>query len=141
MASAMHADPRHPVLLVHPEAGEAEYLRRQLLAEGVAHPIVILADTSAAQDYLEAVLIAHVPDHRYLPCVVLLDDRLGQTELRSFARWLRDHVELAALRITVLASSGSPESTGAEDPWRTGETVATGNEPHTLAGLIARSCE
>ena len=137
---AMHSKSTHPILLVHPDADEAEYLRTRLTAEGVPQPIVLFADTTAVRDYLAAVMIVEPVEKRHRPCVVLLDEKVGEAEVHAFTLWLRAQPSLESIHVVVLFSNDSVRSQiGA----RSGvdETVAANRGLHTLTAVISRACD
>jgi hypothetical protein len=128
------------VLLVYPERDEAEFLRNELAAEGLPHPVVIFSDISGAKDYLNAATLARTVDARYLPCVVLLDEKLGESQVRSFVHWLRLRPVLSSARVVTLSCATSDTPDKFVETWGTDKAIAAGGRLRTLAGVISRSC-
>ncbi len=125
-------------MLVHPLPREAEYLVQQLAAAGVSQPIILFPDLAAAHDYLEAAVLATPLDPRFLPCVVLLDERLSEGEVREFTDWIRSQPPLRSTHVVRLSDANPhPES---DSRWPNDEP-ATHEVFRALAEVIARACE
>ena len=123
-----------PILLVHPDFGESSYLVTQLRAEGIARRIVNFPGLPEARDYLETVELA--ADDRFDPCAILLDEKLGEAAVRSFARWLRSIARFQSTRIVALANEEPAEAR----TWGTDATVSPAVALNALAGLLAKAC-
>lgn len=126
-------------MLVHPLPREAEYLLQQLAAAGVSQPIILFPDVSAARDYLEAALLAKPLDTRFLPCVVLLDERLGDDDVRELTQWMQAQPPLQSAH-AVRLSEADTRGGEANSSWEKDEP-AIHDVFRALAQVIARACE
>jgi len=123
-----------PVLLIHPDSDEADYLVRRLKAEGVDRPVVMFCDADEGRDYLETVLLAEAD--RYRPCAILLDQKLGEEPVRAFTDWVRTVPSLAAVRIATLTSAAKTD----EAAWGADQAVRSTGALQSLSALLSRAC-
>ncbi|HVU32811.1 MAG TPA: hypothetical protein VHE61_05215 [Opitutaceae bacterium] len=132
----------HPILLVHPDRPEAAYLRDRLVTEGVRHPIVISPSIDDAKDYLFAATVAAPLQARFLPCLALLDEKLGEEDVRDLANWARSQPALSSLHLVRLTSDHGPA--GASEPrglpWAVPEAIRADGPLDALRTLIERVC-
>jgi hypothetical protein len=128
-----------PILLLHPDRLEAVYLRDRLAAAGVLQPIVISPSSDDARDYLLAATVAQPLDARYVPCVALLDEKLGEAEFESFVSWIRQQPAVANMHVVRLTSEAESRAVD-EASCGAYHQVGTADRLHVLRELIARSC-
>ena len=135
----MSSLPSHrPVLLVHPDRAEADFLRERLVNEGVAHPILISPSIEDARDYLLATTLAHPLDARYTPCLAFVDEKFGEAEVRALVRWINEQPALSALHLVRLTAD--EVASGAGDAWGADSTIGPNDRVRLLRTLIAREC-
>lgn len=136
----MSSLPSHrPVLLVHPDRAEADFLRDRLVREGVSHPILISPSIEDARDYLLATTLAHPLDARYTPCLTFVDEKFGEAEVRALVRWIDEQPALSSLRLVRLTADETADSAGG-DAWGADGTIGPNDRVHLLRTLIAREC-
>lgn len=133
------ASSHRPVLLLHPDHAEADYLRDRLAREGILHPILISPSVEDAQDYLLAAALAHPVDSRYTPCLAFVDEKLGETDVRGFADWVHAQPALSSLQVVRLTSADAP-APAAADSWGTDTVIGPKDRVRLLRTMIAREC-
>ena len=136
----MSNPPSHrPVLLVHPDRAEADFLRERLVREGISHPILISPSIEDARDYLLATTLAHPLDPRYTPCLAFVDEQVGETDVRTLVRWIDEQPGLSSLQLVRLTADATAVG-GAGDAWGADATIGPNDRVRQLRTLIAREC-
>lgn len=126
-----------PIVVATPDGEELSFLRRQLLAAGITHPLVTFEEAESLLDYLGAVCIAASAEPRLKPCLLFLDDRLVRAGNGDVIEWVRRQPALQDLRVVVLSD---------REPARTDRTaaavqfVARFPAAATLAWMVASAC-
>lgn len=132
-----HSPACPPIVVAARDREELSFLRHQLQAAGIEHPLVTFEEAESLLDYLGAVCIAASAEPRLKPCLLFLDDHLVQAGNGDVIEWVRRQPALDHLRVVVLSD---------REPARTDRAtaavqfVARFPAAATLAWMVASAC-
>jgi two-component system response regulator len=98
------ASPLRPLLIVDDDEDAHFFLKRELLKQGIRHPVESVDGGQAAITYFERCLAGERP----LPALVFLDVKMPQVNGLEVLAWARDKNILGKLTLSMLSSSDDP---------------------------------
>src|SRR5688572_19839953 len=97
--------PPIPILYVEDSEDDVFFLKRAFKAAEVPNPLQVARDGQEAIDYLAGLEKFSDRERHPLPCLVLLDFKLGGKMGLDVLRWIRERPALRKLLVIILSSS------------------------------------